>query len=320
MVQEAHGSHRPLESSGSDEGLELNREEDTQPFKNTSEEHAVEPQNVEVPICRSTRIPQAPDRYGFYVDVEEFKFGDINEPPNYKVALSYPESDKWLETINTEMKSMKDNQVWILVELPPNGQNVRSKWLFKKKTDTDGNVYTFKVYLGEATYVLGIKIIRDRSKRLIALSQSAYLEKTLKKFRMENSKKLYPLMMEKPYYRKSQEAEYIAAAEASMESVWMIKFIDGHGNVVPSNKRPMEMLCDNEPAIVIANDPKILKGPRHFQRKYHYTREVIQEHEIVLKKVHINDNVAGPFTKLTSFNKHFEHAMAIKIVPASSLM
>ncbi|GJU69037.1 retrotransposon protein, putative, ty1-copia subclass [Tanacetum coccineum] len=61
--------------------------------------------------------------------------------------------------------------------------------------------------LGEAAYILGIKIIRDRSKRLIAFSKSAYLEKTLNKFRMENSKKGYTPMIEKPGYRKSQGAQ-----------------------------------------------------------------------------------------------------------------
>nr|GFB40926.1 retrotransposon protein, putative, Ty1-copia subclass [Tanacetum cinerariifolium] len=45
------------------------------------------------------------------------------------------------------------------------------------------------LYLGEAAYILGIKIIHDRSKRLIALSLSAYLKKIIKKFRMENFKK-----------------------------------------------------------------------------------------------------------------------------------
>ncbi|GJR11996.1 retrotransposon protein, putative, ty1-copia subclass [Tanacetum coccineum] len=254
---------------------------------------------------------------------------------------------------------------------------------------------------------------------LIALSQSAYLEKILKKFRMENSKKGYTPMVEKPDYRKSQgaqtphevqrmqrvpfasaigsimyamrctrldvafaqnlcsrfqqnlgeiqwtavktilnfqtdkddtksqigyvfilnggavdwksakqsttamsstESEYIAAAEASMESVWMRKFIDGPGGVVPSNKRPMEMLCDNEPAIAIANDPGILKGATHFQRKYHYICEVIQEREIVLKKVHTDDYVVDPFTKPMPYNKHYKHAMAIDVCPASSLM
>nr|GEV63488.1 hypothetical protein [Tanacetum cinerariifolium] len=118
----------------------------------------------------------------------------------------------------------------------------------------------------------------------------------------------------------SIEPEYIAAAETSMEVVWMRKFIDGLGSVVPSNKRHMEMLCDNEPAIAMSNDPKNLKEARHFQRKYHYIREVIQEREIVLKKVHTYDNVADPFTKPMPYDKHYEHAMAIGIVPARSLM
>ena len=39
--------------------------------------------------------------------------------------------------------------------------------------------------LGEAAYILGIKIYRDRSKRLIGLSQSTYLDKVLKRFKME---------------------------------------------------------------------------------------------------------------------------------------
>ncbi|GKB21901.1 hypothetical protein Tco_0855824 [Tanacetum coccineum] len=62
----------------------------------------------------------------------------------------------------------------------------------------------------------------------------------------------------------STEAEYIVTAKASIEAVWIRKFIDGLGGVMPLNKRYMEMLCDNEPAIAIPNDPKILKGARHF--------------------------------------------------------
>ena len=43
--------------------------------------------------------------------------------------------------------------------------------------------------LGEAAYILGIKIYRDRSRRLIGLSQSTYLDKILKKFKMDQAKK-----------------------------------------------------------------------------------------------------------------------------------
>jgi hypothetical protein len=50
------------------------------------------------------------------------------------------------------------------------------------------NNFTMKD-MGEAAYVLGIKIYRDRSRHLLALSQSTYLDKVLKRFNMENSKK-----------------------------------------------------------------------------------------------------------------------------------
>jgi hypothetical protein len=43
--------------------------------------------------------------------------------------------------------------------------------------------------LGKAAYILGIKIYRDRSKCLIALSQSTYIDKILKRLRMESAKK-----------------------------------------------------------------------------------------------------------------------------------
>ncbi|KAK9008771.1 hypothetical protein V6N11_080249 [Hibiscus sabdariffa] len=48
--------------------------------------------------------------------------------------------------------------------------------------------------LGEAAYLLGVKIYRDRSRRLLGLSQSTYIDKVLKRFSMEESKKGFLLM------------------------------------------------------------------------------------------------------------------------------
>ncbi|GKF53813.1 retrotransposon protein, putative, ty1-copia subclass, partial [Tanacetum coccineum] len=58
--------------------------------------------------------------------------------------------------------------------------------------------------LGEAAYILGIKIYRDRSQRLIGLCQSAYIEKNLKRYHMENSKRGSIPMQEKLRLSKSQ--------------------------------------------------------------------------------------------------------------------
>lgn len=43
-------------------------------------------------------------------------------------------------------------------------------------------------YLGEASYVLGIRILRDRKNKLLALSQASYVDKVLERFSMTNSK------------------------------------------------------------------------------------------------------------------------------------
>ncbi|GJT40629.1 retrotransposon protein, putative, ty1-copia subclass [Tanacetum coccineum] len=84
-----------------------------------------EPQSDIIPVRRSTRTRRLTD---------------------------HPESDKWLNAMNVEMQSMKDNAIWDLVELPPNGKTVGSKWLFKKKTDMDGAVHIYKARLMEKGY------------------------------------------------------------------------------------------------------------------------------------------------------------------------
>nr|GFA99942.1 zinc finger, CCHC-type [Tanacetum cinerariifolium] len=82
--------------------------------------------------------------------------------------------------------------------LPPGAKVVKSKWIYKKKTDMDGVVYIYKARLvakgftqtyGDSAYILEIKIYRDRSRRLIGLSQDAYLDKILKRYRMGDSKR-----------------------------------------------------------------------------------------------------------------------------------
>ncbi|GJZ88604.1 retrotransposon protein, putative, ty1-copia subclass [Tanacetum coccineum] len=96
---------------------------------------------------RSIRTRHAPDRMCLYIDDGEYELGDLNEPGNYKAALLDLESINWIKAMNVEMQSIKDNEVWDLVDLPPNCKTVGSKWLFKKKTDMDGAVHTYKARL-----------------------------------------------------------------------------------------------------------------------------------------------------------------------------
>nr|GEU38358.1 copia protein [Tanacetum cinerariifolium] len=176
---------------------------------------------------RSTRKCRPTDRMCLYIDLEEHELRDLGAPANYKVALLDSESDKWLNAMNGEMQFMKDNKVWDLVELPPNGKTIgytQTSWIDYEETFSpivdirairiliaiaafyDYEIWQMyvktaflngylseEVYMvqpkGEAAYILGINIYRDRSHRLIGLCQSAYIEKILKRYHMENSKR-----------------------------------------------------------------------------------------------------------------------------------
>jgi hypothetical protein len=58
--------------------------------------------------------------------------------------------------------------------------------------------------LGEVAHILGIKIYRDRSKRLIKLSQDTYIDKVLKGFNMEEAKKGFLPMSHRIHLSKTQ--------------------------------------------------------------------------------------------------------------------
>nr|GEV80722.1 reverse transcriptase domain-containing protein [Tanacetum cinerariifolium] len=107
------------EVSGSLEDLKIIQEEDTHPSIDTSLNHKV-----------------------YDLEIDELKV--ISFPFVGPQGHAVPHI---LNAMNVEIQSMKDNEVWVLVELPPNGKTGGSKWLFKKKTDMDGAVHTYKARL-----------------------------------------------------------------------------------------------------------------------------------------------------------------------------
>ena len=62
-------------------------------------------------------------------------------------AKSTPEKAHWLKAMGKEMKSLQESEVWDLVKLPSGRKPVGSKWVFKVKTDEDGNVERYKARL-----------------------------------------------------------------------------------------------------------------------------------------------------------------------------
>ena len=91
---------------------------------------------------RSNRARSAPEWY--CNPVLEVTLLDHGEPMNYEEAMLSPDSGKWLEAMKSEIASMYENKVWTLVDLPDDRQAIESKWIFKRKTDADGNITIYK--------------------------------------------------------------------------------------------------------------------------------------------------------------------------------
>ena len=94
---------------------------------------------------RSSRVRSAPKWYGN--PIMEVILLDHDEPTNYEEAMMNPDSAKCLDAMKSEMGSMYENKVWTLVDLPVDRQAIENKWIFKKKTDADGNVTVYKARL-----------------------------------------------------------------------------------------------------------------------------------------------------------------------------
>ena len=94
---------------------------------------------------RSTIACFAPEWYGN--PVLEVMLLDHDEPTNYDEAMMSPDSNKWLKAMKSEMGSMYENKVWTLIDLPDDRRAIENKWIFKKKTNTEGNVTVYKARL-----------------------------------------------------------------------------------------------------------------------------------------------------------------------------
>nr|GEV54021.1 hypothetical protein [Tanacetum cinerariifolium] len=429
------------EVSGRARELEEIQDEDTSPSVNTSkipmEVEGFKPHHdEEAHVRRSARTHRAPERLCLNIELEEHSLEDLNEPANYKASMLDSESNKRIDAMNAEMQSMKDNQVWCLVDLSPDCKTVRSKWLFKKKTDMDDNVNIYKARLVakgftqlyaidyEETFlhVADIRAVRiviaiAASKRLIGLSRSAYMDKILKRYRMDNFKRGYIPMQERLDLNKTQGAStlgevkrmqnvlYASAVGSIMYAVrctrhdvaftqnitshfqhnpreqhWttvktILKYLINTKDMflvyggIPEAELKVDCYCDagfktdrddtksqigyvfilnggtvdwksskqsttamstmateyiaaSKAAMeaVWIRKLQVLKGAKHYHRRYHYLCESIKIGEIKFLKVNKDDNLADPFMKDLSKGKLTQYARSMGLRLTSSFM
>ncbi|KAL7125651.1 hypothetical protein ABFS83_14G131000 [Erythranthe nasuta] len=96
------------------------------------------------------------------------------------------------------------------------------------------------------------------------------------------------------------EAEYRAAAMAAQESTWLIYLLN-------ELHQPLDymvsLLCDNQSAIRLAENPVFHARTKHVAVQYNFIREKVLQEEIKLEYIETKNQVADLFTKGLNSNQ-----------------
>ena len=89
---------------------------------------------------REIRVPK---RYGLaYTHAADDMYP--GEPGSYREARTSPEKDKWQTATQYEVNSLNKNSTLTLVDRPKDRKVINGRWVYKIKTDEQGNIHYFK--------------------------------------------------------------------------------------------------------------------------------------------------------------------------------
>ncbi|GJS36660.1 retrovirus-related pol polyprotein from transposon TNT 1-94 [Tanacetum coccineum] len=95
------------------------------------------------------------------------------------------------------------------------------------------------------------------------------------------------------------EAEYVAAAQASKEAVWLKMLLEELGH----EQEKITLFCDNQSALYLARNPAFHSKTKHIRVQYHFVREKVEEGTVDMQKIHTDDNMADYMTKAINCDK-----------------
>lgn len=87
----------------------------------------------------------------------EINLLEIIEPRTYDEALESPQCREWIEAMKEELGSLEDRNTWEIVRKSNNEKCIGCRWVYKVKSDSNGNIVRYKARL----VAQGYKQIKD---------------------------------------------------------------------------------------------------------------------------------------------------------------
>ncbi|GJV27760.1 gag-pol polyprotein [Tanacetum coccineum] len=92
------------------------------------------------------------------------------------------------------------------------------------------------------------------------------------------------------------EVEYVAATQASKETVWLKMLLEELGH-------RLTLFCDNQSALYLARNLTFPSKTKHIRVQYHFVHGKVEEGTVDMQKIHTDDNVADYLTKAINCDK-----------------
>jgi hypothetical protein len=111
------------------------------------------------------------------------------------------------------------------------------------------------------------------------------------------------------------EAEYISAGSCCAQLLWMKQTPLDYG--VKFKESPL--LCDNESAIKIANNPVQHSRTKHIDIRHHFLRDHVSKGDIKINGVSTDDQLADIFTKPLDESRFCELRNELNVIDFSNV-
>ncbi|CAJ2678716.1 unnamed protein product [Trifolium pratense] len=202
--------------------------------------------------------------------------------------------------------------------------------------------------LGNAKRILGMDILRDRSKGELFLSQHDYLKKVVERFRMTDSKGglkytrtdpgrdalegyvdadyagnidtrkslsgfVFTLFGTAVTWKANQQS-VVALSTTQAEYIALVEgvkeaiWLKGMIGEMGISQGCVKIHCDNQSAIHLANHQVYHERTKHIDIRLHFVRDMIETKEIMVEKIASEENPADMFTKSLPRAK-FKHCL-----------
>ena len=95
-----------------------------------------------------TEYISSDDEESYYISSEVYGLQEL-PPMTWQEAMK---EDKWKDSMRQEIKALKDNKVWIMVQLPHGRRTMKTKWAYKIKRNSGGEITKLKSRLNACGY------------------------------------------------------------------------------------------------------------------------------------------------------------------------